>query len=50
MCNDPRVAEANDRLMQLNDTLQNDYQSAVALPEHRHLLTVSDRMIITNMK
>ena len=41
VCNDPRIAETNDRLIQINDSLQKDYQSAVALAEHRHLLTVS---------
>lgn len=46
MCNDPRLAETNDRLHQLNDSLQKDYQSAVAVPEHRHLLTVSDFVLV----
>jgi hypothetical protein len=40
VCNDPRLAETNDRVIQLNDSLQKDYQSAIALAEHRHLLTV----------
>ncbi|CAF4667555.1 unnamed protein product [Rotaria socialis] len=42
VCNDPRLAETNDRVIQLNDNLQKDYQSAVALAEHRHLLTWTD--------
>ncbi len=40
VCGDPRLAETNDRVIQINDTLQKDYQSAIGLPEHRHLLTV----------
>ncbi|CAF0765748.1 unnamed protein product [Adineta ricciae] len=42
ICNDPRLAETNDRVIQLNDSLQKDYQSALALAEHRHLLTWTD--------
>ncbi|CAF5172531.1 unnamed protein product, partial [Rotaria magnacalcarata] len=42
VCNDPRLAETNDRVIQLNDSLQKDYQSAVALAEHRQLLTWTD--------
>jgi len=40
VCADPRLAETNDRVIQINDSLQKDYQTAVGLPEHRHLLTV----------
>lgn len=40
VCNDPRLTETNDRVIQINDGLQKDYQAAVALAEHRHLLTV----------
>jgi hypothetical protein len=40
VCNDPRLTETNDRVIQINDSLQKDYQSAVSLAEHRHLLTV----------
>ena len=43
MCNDPRLPETNDRLMQINDSIQKDYQSTVGLAEHRHLLTVNER-------
>ncbi|CAF1129369.1 unnamed protein product [Rotaria sordida] len=42
VCNDPRLAETNDRVIQINDSLQKDYQSAIALAEHRHLLTWTD--------
>ena len=38
--NDPRLGETNERLHQINDSLQKDYQSTVSLAEHRHLLTV----------
>ena len=44
ICNDPRLAETNDRVIQLNDSLQKDYQSALALAEHRHLLTVRQKI------
>ncbi len=40
VCADPRLAETNDRVIQINDSLQKDYQAAVGLAEHRHLLTV----------
>jgi hypothetical protein len=40
VCADPRLAETNDRVIQINDSLQKDYQSAIGLAEHRHLLTV----------
>jgi hypothetical protein len=40
VCADPRLAETNDRVIQINDSLQKDYQAAVGLVEHRHLLTV----------
>ncbi len=40
VCADPRLAETNDRVIQINDSLQKDYQAAIGLAEHRHLLTV----------
>ncbi len=40
VCSDPRLGETNDRVIQINDSLQKDYQAAVGLAEHRHLLTV----------
>jgi hypothetical protein len=44
VCNDPRLTETNDRVIQINDSLQKDYQSAVSLAEHRHLLTVRNEI------
>lgn len=40
MCNDGRSVETNDRLIQLSENIQKDYQSAISTAEHRHLLMV----------